>query len=98
MAFTSDIGWAKRTAEAILLIRILVGWVSFRKAFRNFCFPIPWESGVSCRSASRGRKSWLPLCRRCRDCLRSLAVDRPDDAALFRDDVPGRAGVTAPSR
>jgi hypothetical protein len=47
MTSNTDSIWAARIAKAILLIRVLVGWVSFPKAFRNFCFPIPWELGVS---------------------------------------------------
>jgi putative oxidoreductase len=39
MAFTSDVSWANRTAKAILLIRILVGWVFFSEGVQKFLFP-----------------------------------------------------------
>ncbi len=43
MITNPDAAWANRAAKAILLIRILVGWSSFPKAFRNFFSPIHWE-------------------------------------------------------
>src|SRR6185295_12613846 len=39
MAFTSDVGWANRTAKAVLLIRILVGWVFLAEGIQKFLFP-----------------------------------------------------------
>jgi putative oxidoreductase len=46
MAFTSDVSWANRTAKAILLIRILVGWVFFSEGVQKFLFPD--SRGVGC--------------------------------------------------
>jgi len=39
MAFSSDATWADRTAKAILLIRILVGWVFLSEGVQKFLFP-----------------------------------------------------------
>ena len=39
MAFTSDVGWANRTAKAVLLIRILVGWVFLSEGIQKVLFP-----------------------------------------------------------
>ncbi len=39
MAFNSDLSWANRTAKAILLIRILVGWVFLSEGIQKFLFP-----------------------------------------------------------
>jgi putative oxidoreductase len=39
MAFTADITWAARTAKAVLLIRILVGWVFLSEGIQKFLFP-----------------------------------------------------------
>ena len=46
MSFNSDESWANRAAKAVLLIRILVGWVFFPKEFRNSFSPIHWELAV----------------------------------------------------
>jgi len=46
MTSNTDVIWANRAAKAILLIRILVGWVFLSEAFRNFLFQNPWESAV----------------------------------------------------
>src|SRR5882724_9924609 len=39
MAFSSDATWADRTAKAVLLIRILVGWVFLSEGVQKFLFP-----------------------------------------------------------
>src|SRR2546425_13102909 len=39
MAFNSDVSWANRAAKAILLIRILVGWVFLSEGVQKFLFP-----------------------------------------------------------
>jgi uncharacterized membrane protein YphA (DoxX/SURF4 family) len=39
MTFTSDTTWATRTAKAVLLIRILVGWVFLSEGIQKFLFP-----------------------------------------------------------
>ena len=39
MAFTSDVGWANRTAKAVLLIRILVGWVFLSEGIQKVLLP-----------------------------------------------------------
>ena len=39
MALNSDISWANRTAKAILLIRVLVGWVFLSEGVQKFLFP-----------------------------------------------------------
>jgi len=39
MAFNSDLSWANRTARAIFLIRILVGWVFLSEGIQKFLFP-----------------------------------------------------------
>lgn len=39
MAITSDVSWASRTAKAILLIRVLVGWVFLSEGVQKFLFP-----------------------------------------------------------
>jgi len=39
MAFNSDVSWANRAAKAILLIRILVGWVFLSEGIQKFLFP-----------------------------------------------------------
>jgi putative oxidoreductase len=39
MASNTDISWANRTAKAILLIRILVGWVFLSEGVQKFLFP-----------------------------------------------------------
>jgi uncharacterized membrane protein YphA (DoxX/SURF4 family) len=39
MAFTSDTTWAARSAKAVLLIRILVGWGFLFEGIQKFLFP-----------------------------------------------------------
>jgi putative oxidoreductase len=39
MASSNTINWTKRTAKAILLIRILVGWVFLSEGIQKFLFP-----------------------------------------------------------
>ena len=39
MAFNSDVSWANRAAKAVLLIRILVGWVFLSEGIQKFLFP-----------------------------------------------------------
>jgi putative oxidoreductase len=39
MALNIDVTWAKRTARAILLIRVLVGWVFLSEGIQKFLFP-----------------------------------------------------------
>src|SRR3984893_15052864 len=39
MALNSDISWAHRTAKALLLIRVLVGWVFLSEGVQKFLFP-----------------------------------------------------------
>jgi putative oxidoreductase len=56
MPSNTDTAWASRLAQAILLIRILVGWVFLSEGIQKFLFPdslgvgrfvkigIPWPS------------------------------------------------------
>jgi putative oxidoreductase len=39
MTSNTDVIWANRTAKAILLIRILVGWVFLSEGIQKFLFP-----------------------------------------------------------
>ncbi len=39
MAFNSDVSWANRAANAVFLIRILVGWVFLSEGIQKFLFP-----------------------------------------------------------
>jgi uncharacterized membrane protein YphA (DoxX/SURF4 family) len=39
MALNTDITWANRAAKAILLIRVLVGWVFLSQGIQKFLFP-----------------------------------------------------------
>jgi putative oxidoreductase len=39
MSLNIDAAWAKRTAKAVLLIRILVGWVFLSEGIQKFLFP-----------------------------------------------------------
>jgi putative oxidoreductase len=39
MAYTANPEWATRTARALLLIRILVGWVFLSEGIQKFVFP-----------------------------------------------------------
>src|SRR6266568_2092887 len=39
MSFNSDVSWANRAAKAVLLIRILVGWVFLSEGIQKFLFP-----------------------------------------------------------
>ena len=39
MAANYDSGWAERAAKAILLVRILVGWVFVSEGIQKFLFP-----------------------------------------------------------
>jgi len=39
MVFNSDVSWANRAAKAVLLIRILVGWVFLSEGIQKFLFP-----------------------------------------------------------
>ena len=39
MPVNTDATWAKHTAKAILLIRILVGWVFLSEGIQKFLFP-----------------------------------------------------------
>ena len=47
MPSNSDTLRADRAERAILLIRVLVGWVFLSEEFRNFCFQKRWEWAVS---------------------------------------------------
>jgi uncharacterized membrane protein len=39
MSFNSDESWANRAAKAVLLIRVLVGWVFLSEGIQKFLFP-----------------------------------------------------------
>jgi putative oxidoreductase len=39
MALNIDVTWAKRAAKAILLIRLLIGWVFLSEGIQKFLFP-----------------------------------------------------------
>jgi putative oxidoreductase len=39
MALSNDVTWANRAAKAILLIRLLVGWVFLSEGVQKFLFP-----------------------------------------------------------
>ncbi len=39
MALSIEVTWAKRVAKAILLIRVLVGWVFLSEGIQKFLFP-----------------------------------------------------------
>ena len=39
MALNTDVTWANRVAKAILLIRVLVGWVFLSEGIQKFLFP-----------------------------------------------------------
>jgi putative oxidoreductase len=39
MTYTNDVRWATRAAKAVLLIRILVGWVFVSEGIQKFLFP-----------------------------------------------------------
>jgi uncharacterized membrane protein YphA (DoxX/SURF4 family) len=39
MSLNTDAAWANRTAKAVLLIRILVGWVLLSEGIQKFLFP-----------------------------------------------------------
>lgn len=39
MALNTDITWAKRVAKAIMLIRVLLGWVFLSEGIQKFLFP-----------------------------------------------------------
>lgn len=54
--------WPERTAKAVLLIRILVGWVFLSESIQKFLFPDSLGVGRFEKSASICRRSWLHLC------------------------------------
>ena len=67
MVLNTDASWAARTARAVLLVRILVGWVFLSEGPRApppvwmlFCFRIRSEWDASSRSEFLRRTSWLP--------------------------------------
>jgi putative oxidoreductase len=39
MAFKTDVTWANRAAKAVLLVRVLVGWVFLSEGIQKFLFP-----------------------------------------------------------
>lgn len=39
MALSTDVTWASRVAKAILLVRVLVGWVFLSEGIQKFLFP-----------------------------------------------------------
>ena len=39
MALNTDVIWANRAAKAILLIRVLVGWIFLSEGIQKFLFP-----------------------------------------------------------
>jgi putative oxidoreductase len=59
MSLNTDATWADRTVKAVLLIRILVGWVFFSEGIQKFLFPgalgdgrfvkigIPWPQVIA---------------------------------------------------
>src|ERR1700687_721098 len=59
MSLNTDVTWANRVAKAILLIRVLVGWVFLSEDIQKFLFPdslgvgrfvkigIPWPQAMA---------------------------------------------------
>jgi putative oxidoreductase len=59
MSLNTDATWADRTVKAVLLIRILVGWVFLSEGIQKFLFPgalgvgrfvkigIPWPQVIA---------------------------------------------------
>jgi len=45
MAHTESVEWAERAAKAVLLIRILVGWVFVSEGIQKFLFPAQFGVG-----------------------------------------------------
>jgi uncharacterized membrane protein YphA (DoxX/SURF4 family) len=45
MPWNTDVTWANRVARAILLIRILVGWVFLSEGIQKFLFPAALGAG-----------------------------------------------------
>jgi hypothetical protein len=70
-----DAAWADRTANSILLIRILVGWVFLSEGIQKFLFPD--ALGVGSLVKIGIPRSLGSLRRRGRNCLRVTSLDRP---------------------
>jgi uncharacterized membrane protein YphA (DoxX/SURF4 family) len=61
MPLNIDVSWANRVAKAILLIRVLVGWVFLSEGIQKFLFPDSLGVGRFVKIGSPYRRSWLRL-------------------------------------
>jgi uncharacterized membrane protein YphA (DoxX/SURF4 family) len=61
MSLNTHTNWADRTAKAILLIRILVGWVFLSEGIQKFLFPGALGVGRFVKIGIPWRRSWLLL-------------------------------------
>ena len=77
----TDATWANRTAKAILLIRILVGWVFLSEGIQKFLFPDSLGVGRFVKIGIPWPQVMAPFVGRSRDCVRHYAVDRFSYAA-----------------
>jgi uncharacterized membrane protein YphA (DoxX/SURF4 family) len=68
MTSNTDVIWANRAAKAILLIRILVGWVFLSEGIQKFLFPESLgvgrfvKIGIPLPSLRRCRSDFLRVC------------------------------------
>ena len=81
MTLTNNAEWAARTAKALLLIRILVGWVFVSEGIQKFLFPAQLGVGRFEKIGIPSPHFMAPFVGSGRDCLRDIAADRPVHAA-----------------
>ena len=60
--------WAESTAKAVVLIRILIGWVFLSEGIQKFLFPDTRGAGRFVRSGFPGRMQRLRLSVRWKSC------------------------------
>jgi hypothetical protein len=80
MPANAESTWRSALAEAILLIRMLVGWVFLSEGIRKFLFPDSLGAGRFVKIASHG-PGHDSVRRGGRDCLWLSAFDRSCHAA-----------------
>jgi hypothetical protein len=81
MAANTDTNSAARTAKAILLIRILVGWVFVPEGIQKFLFPDALGVGRLVKIGIPWPQVMAPFVGVVGNCLRRIALDRTSHAS-----------------
>src|SRR5437773_10547083 len=82
MALSIDVTWAKRVAKAILLIRVLVGWVFLAEGIQKFLFPDSLGAGRFVKIGIPWPHVVAPFVGVVELCVARFIVDRPSHSAF----------------